>query len=84
MNLLLETHHIFKDKIDQCDFSEGDGSSPLGTDYVYCSSYGSGYGEGGGCGWGDGLGTGFGSGDGSGIGDGRGSSIFFSSLYNIS
>ena len=46
MNLLLETHHIFKDKIDQCDFSEGDGSSPLGTDYVYCSSYGIGDGKG--------------------------------------
>jgi hypothetical protein len=84
MNLLLETHHIFEDKIDKCDFSEGDGSNCAGVGYIYCSTYGTGYGEGGGCGWGDGFGSGFGSGDGSGLGDGKGSSTFYSSLCSIS
>ena len=84
MNLLLETHHIFEDKIDKCDFSEGDGSNFAGVGYIYCSTYGTGYGEGGGCGWGDGFGSGFGSGDGSGLGDGKGGSTFYSSLCSIS
>ena len=84
MNLLLETHHIFEDKLDKCDFSEGDGSNCAGVGYIYCSTYGTGYGEGGGCGWGDGFGSGFGSGDGSGLGDGKGSSTFYSSLCSIS
>lgn len=82
MNQLLDTHHIFEDKLDQCDFSEGDESNC--DEYIYCATYGSGYGEGGGYGLGDGFGSGFGSGDGSGLGDGKGSSIFFSSMYNIS